>query len=142
MEKAIMATTESKRPRRNVDAVSQLATLPERVIVLETKVDNIEEKLDDVRSNIKDMHDCLDNTRDLLAEKLEQQNIEYRANSTKFYEHVDKLHAEDKEQHQRLATKVEELESFKSKWTYLVAGGIAAAGFVSGHLGDFIKLFH
>ena len=45
-------------------AAVALATVPERVSVLETKVDNIEEKLDDIKVDVKDMHDCLDRTRD------------------------------------------------------------------------------
>jgi tetrahydromethanopterin S-methyltransferase subunit B len=41
-------------------ARESLATVPERVSVLETKVDNIEEKIDDLKVDVKDMHDCLD----------------------------------------------------------------------------------
>jgi len=45
------------------EAIAQIAALPERVAVVETKVDNIEEKLDDIKIDVKEMHDCLDNTR-------------------------------------------------------------------------------
>lgn len=111
------------------EAVSQLATLPERVSVLETKVENISEKLVDLKSDVKEMHDCLDQTRDLLADKLEKMQDEYRANSSKFFDHVDKLHTEDQEAHKVLAGKVSELEKLKNKWTmYAMAALAFAAG--------------
>jgi len=54
------------------EAVAQLAMLPERVAIVETKVHAIEEKIDDLKCDVKDMHDCLDNTRDLLDKKLSE----------------------------------------------------------------------
>jgi len=93
------------------DAVAQLAALPERVAVVETKVDQIEEKLDELKVGVRDMHDCLDNTRDLLTEKLSQMS-----------------QASD-EQHQDLYQKINELEKVKSKVTmYLMVGLAFAAG--------------
>ena len=126
----------------NKEAVAQLAALPERVSVLETQVDNINEKLIDLKVDVKDMHDCLDQTRDLLAGKLEKMQDEYRANSSKYFDHADKLHAEDQESHAALDKKIKELEQFKNKWIYMTAGGIAVLGFMSGHataLSNFFK---
>jgi hypothetical protein len=37
-------------------------------------------------------------------------------------------------QHAELATKIKDLEGFRMKWTYLVLGGIAVLGWVSGHI--------
>jgi len=93
------------------EAVSQLATLPERVAVVETKVHQIEEKIDDLKIGVKDMHDCLDNTRDLLADKLKAMSEE----STK--------------QHDELAGKIKELQSVKDKW---VKYSLAAMAFAVG----------
>ena len=124
------------------EAVAQLAALPERVSVLETQVDNINEKLIDLKADVKDMHDCLDQTRDLLSDKLEKMQEEYRANSGKYFEHADKLHAEDQASHNALDKKIKELEAFKTKWIYMTAGGIAVLGFMSGHataLSNFFK---
>jgi tetrahydromethanopterin S-methyltransferase subunit B len=124
------------------EAVAQLAALPERVSVLETQVENVNEKLIDLKVDVKDMHDCLDQTRDLLAGKLEKMQDEYRANSSKYFEHADKLHAEDQESHAALDKKIKELEQFKTKWVYMTAGGIAVLGFMSGHataLSNFFK---
>jgi len=124
------------------EAVAQLAAIPERVSVLETQVDNINEKLIDLKVDVKDMHDCLDQTRDLLADKLEKMQEEYRNNSSKYFEHANKLHAEDQDSHAALDKKIKELEQFKTKWVYMTAGGIAVLGFMSGHataLSSFFK---
>jgi uncharacterized coiled-coil protein SlyX len=121
---------------------AQLVLLPERVSVLETQVENINEKLVDLKADVKEMHDCLDNTRDLLADKLEKMQDEYRINSSKYFEHADKLHAEDQMSHSALDKKIKDLEAFKTKWIYMTAGGIAVLGFMSGHataLSSFFK---
>ena len=93
------------------EAIAQLAALPERVAVVETKVDQIEEKLDELKVGVKDMHDCLDNTRDLLDKKL--------------CEMADQSNS----QHADLYQKIVDLEKVKSKITmYLMVGLAFAAG--------------
>ena len=109
------------------DAVPQLVTLPERVSVLETKVDNITEKVADLKVDVKDMHDCLDRTRDQLDGKLEIMLNEYRENRDKFYEHANNLHAEGTQQHNQLANKLNELEKQKHKFTLYIMMGLAFA---------------
>ena len=122
-----MSTTVTKKSR--TDATSQLADLPERVSVLETKVENINEKLIDLKADVKDLHDCLDNTRDLLADKLEKMQEEYRANSVRYFEHADKLHAEDVITHEKMGNRISELEKVKNKYTmYAMAVLAFAAG--------------
>ena len=96
---------------------AQLAVLPERVSVLETQVENISEKLIDLKADIKDVHDCLDNTREMLADKLEKMQEEYRVNSTKYFEHAEKLHAADGVIHDKMDTRLNNLEKVKSKYT-------------------------
>ena len=118
--------TATKKPRIS-EATSQLADLPERVSVLETKVENINEKLVDLKSDVKEMHDCLDQTRDLLADKLEKMQEEYRTNSSKYFEHADKLHAEDVETHGKLSERIGELEKVKNKYTMYAMVGLAFA---------------
>lgn len=93
------------------EAQAQLIALPERVAVVETKVDQIEEKLDDLKSDVKEMHDCLDQTRDLLAEKLAE--IATASNN----------------QHADLYNKISELEKIKSKVTMY---GMALLAFLAG----------
>ena len=109
------------------EAVAQLAALPERVSVLETKVENIDEKLIDLKSDVKEMHDCLDQTRDKLLAELEKMQDEYRSNSDKFFAHTDKLHAEDVATHNKLGSRIDELEKIKSKWTMYAMVGLAFA---------------
>lgn len=98
-------------------AQAQLAELPERVGILETKVENIKEKVGEVKDDIKEMHDCLDRTRDSVMGELDKMQCEYRANSQRFFEHADRLHAEDVETHGKLATRIGELEKLKNKYT-------------------------
>ncbi len=93
------------------EAVAQLAALPERVAVVETKVDQIEEKLDELKVGVRDMHDCLDNTRDLLTTRLKEMSDD--SNS----------------QHDELAAKINDLERVKNKYTmYAMAALAFAAG--------------
>ena len=103
-------------------ATSALATVPERVSVLETKVDNIEEKIDDLKVDVKDMHDCLDKTRDSIMDRL------------------DIMHKASNDQHDALAGKIKELEQFKTKWVYLSAGALAALGWITAHSETLIGL--
>jgi hypothetical protein len=122
------------------EAVAQLAAIPERVSVLETKVDtgfhqlyqlrdDVKDQITDLKADVKEMHDCLDITRDLLADKLEQMQVEYRANSGKYFEHADKLHAEDVMSHGKLSDRIGELEKVKNKITmYIMALLAFAAG--------------
>jgi chromosome segregation ATPase len=106
---------------------AQLVLLPERVSVLETKVENINEKLTDIKADVKEMHDCLDQTRDLLSDKLKEMQDEYRTNSGKFFEHADKLHAEDVETHKLLGSRISELEKVKNKYTMYAMIALAFA---------------
>jgi chaperonin cofactor prefoldin len=91
------------------EAVAQLTMLPERVAVVETKVNQIEDKLDELKVGVRDMHDCLDNTRDLLAEKLSE------------------MSAASDAQHSDLYNKINELEKIKSKVTMYAMVGLAFA---------------
>lgn len=100
-----------------------MATTLERLGIVETKVENIDGKVDDLKVNVKDMHDCLDRTRESLTETL----------ST--------MRSESSNQHDTLAAKITELEKFRFKWTYMVAGAIAMAGILSGHIEKFQDFF-
>jgi len=95
-----------------------MATVVERVGVLETKVQHIDEKIDDIKIDIKDMHDCLDNTRDTLAGTLAAMRTEATG------------------QHNELAAKISEIEKSKDK---LMLYGAIGAAFIAG-AGWFDKL--
>jgi hypothetical protein len=93
-----------------------MAVLQERVGVLETKVDGLNEKIDDIKSDVKANH------KDIK----DQLETMYEASCT---------------QHAELGKKMKELEGFKDKWTYVAFGGLAVAGWASGHMDAIIKIF-
>lgn len=88
-----------------------MATVVERVGVLETKVQHIDEKLDDLKVDVKDLHDCLDRTGDTLTKTLAEMRTESTA------------------QHNELAGKIKDLEKQKQK---LMTYGMVAMAFVAG----------
>ena len=99
-----------------------MPTVAERVSVVEVQITNLDEKLDEIKVDVKDMHDCLDRTGDELKLTLKE------------------MHDESCRQHNELAGKIGELEKFKTKWTYMIAGAIAVIGFASGHVSAITKL--
>jgi chromosome segregation ATPase len=117
-------------------AQSQLAELPERVGVVETKVEHLNEKMDDLKSDVKEMHDCLDQTRDTVLAQLDVMTGEYRTNAEKYYEHANKLNQQQTAQHEELAGKITELENLKGKGMIYGMGFLAflAGSGVAGHL--------
>jgi len=108
---------------------TQLASLPERMGIVETKVESLKEQIIDLKSDVKDLHDCLDNTRDAVLSQLDSMSNEYRANAEKYYNHANNLNQLQTEQHDELAAKIGELEKLKNKWTtYTMVALAFAAG--------------
>ena len=99
-----------------------MATTIERLGIVETKVENLNEKLDELKVDVKDMHDCLDQTRDSLIGKL------------------DEMYSASCNQHAELATKISDLEKWKQKWVYMLAGGAVVISWVSAHADTVLKL--
>lgn len=103
-----------------------MPTTAERLGVVETKVENLNEKLDVIKGDVKDMHDCLDRTRDDLTQKL------------------DTMYDASCSQHKALADEIGQLKKDKDRLVWLVGGGIAVLGWLSGHsekIADVIKAF-
>ncbi len=88
-----------------------MATVAERVGILETKVQHVDEKIDDLKVDVKDMHDCLDRTRDTLETTLSSMRTEATA------------------QHNELAAKISDIEKSKDK---LMLYGAIGAAFIAG----------
>jgi len=88
-----------------------MATVVERVGVLEIKVQHIDEKIDELKVDVKELHDCLDRTGDSLAKTL----ADMRDESTM--------------QHNELAGKISELEKQKQR---LMSYGIIGLAFIAG----------
>lgn len=118
-----------------------MATTVERLGIVETKVENLNEKVDNIKVDIREMHDCLDNTRDTVLAQLNVMTGEYRTNAAKYYEHADKLNAQQSAQHDELAGKIDELEKFKQKWIYMFSGGAVVITWVTTHLDSILAFF-
>jgi len=88
-----------------------MATVAERVGVVEVKVINLDEKLDDLKVDVKELHDCLDRTGDNLSKTLTDMRVEAT------------------EQHNQLAGKIKELEKSKDK---LMMYGMIGLAFIAG----------
>jgi len=101
-----------------------MATTVERIGIVETKVENLSEKMDDLKVDVKDMHDCLDKTRDSLIEKL------------------DEMYTASCDQHAELAKKISNLEQIRQKMMWMVAGAVAFAGILSGHMDKVLAFLH
>ena len=101
-----------------------MASTAERLGVVETKVENIGEKVDELKSEVKELHNCLDNTRDSLTEKLDTM---YNASCS---------------QHQALADELEKIKHEKDKVVWFVGGAIALLGWLSGHTDKVLSLFN
>ena len=101
-----------------------MAKVEERLGIVETKVENLSEKMDDLKVDVKDMHDCLDKTRDSLVEKL------------------DEMYTASCDQHAELAKKISNLEQIRQKMMWMVAGGVAFAGILSGHMDKVLAFLH
>lgn len=104
-----------------------MATVVERVGVLETKVQHIDEKIDDLKIDVKEMHDCLDRTGDDLKTQLKI------------------MHDDSCKQHNELAGKISDLEQTKKKFTMYAMVALAfAAGagwFDKIHFAQLVKFF-
>ena len=99
-----------------------MATAVERIGIVETKVENLNEKLDDLKVDVKDMHDCLDQTRDMLAEQLKCMSESSSA------------------QHAEMAKKIAAMEKLKDKWTYATMGGVVVIGWLSAHTDQILTI--
>ncbi len=103
-----------------------MPTTAERLGIVETKVENLNEKLDEIKGEVKEMHDCLDRTRDDLTTKL------------------DTMYNASCDQHKALAQELDQIKKDKDRLVWLVGGGIAVLGWLSGHsdkIADIIKTF-
>lgn len=100
-----------------------MASTAERLGIVETKVENLSDKVDELKIDVKDVHDCLDRTRDGIMEQLRT------------------MHDDSCSQHETLAGKIKDLEQFRQKTTYMIAGAIAAAGIFSGHIDKILAFF-
>jgi SMC interacting uncharacterized protein involved in chromosome segregation len=105
-----------------------MATTVERLGIVETKVANLDEKIDEIKVDVNQLGTGINSRLDQM----------YDASCTQHAELAKSI----KSTHTELDAKISELQQFKQKWMYLVLGGIAVLGFVSGHFETLIKIFH
>ena len=105
-----------------------MATTVERLGIVETKVTNLDEKIDEIKVDVNQLGTGINSRLDQM----------YDASCTQHAELAKSI----KNTHTELDAKISELQQFKQKWMYLVLGGIAVLGFVSGHFETLIKIFH
>lgn len=99
-----------------------MANTTERLGIVETKVENLNEKMDNLKVDVRDMHDCLDQTKDSLLDKL------------------DHMYSASCNQHEQLATKISDLEKWKQKWLYMIAGGAVVLSWASANADTVLQL--
>ena len=104
-----------------------MATTVERLGIVETKVSNLDEKIDEIKVDVNQLGSGINSRLDQM----------YDASCTQHAELAKSI----KSTHTELDAKISELQQFKQKWMYLVLGGIAVLGFVSGHFETLIKIF-
>ena len=105
-----------------------MPTVAERVSVVEVQIANLDEKLDEVKIDVNQMGTG-------ITQRLDQM---YAASCTQHAELAESI----KSTHSELNAKISELQQFKQKWVYMVLGGVAVLGFVSGHFTTFTKIFN
>jgi SMC interacting uncharacterized protein involved in chromosome segregation len=105
-----------------------MATTVERLGIVETKVANLDEKIDEIKVDVNQLGTGINSRLDQM----------YDASCTQHAELAKSV----KSTHTELDAKISELQQFKQKWMYLILGGIAVLGFVSGHFEALVKIFH
>lgn len=105
-----------------------MPTVAERVSVVEVKITNLDEKIDDIKTDVSSLGEGINHRLDTMYDASCNQHSE--------------LAKSIKTTHQELDTKIAELQQFKQKWMYMILGGIAVLGFVSGHFDTIVKMFH
>jgi SMC interacting uncharacterized protein involved in chromosome segregation len=105
-----------------------MATTAERLGIVETKVVNLDEEIDEIKVDVNQLGAGINSRLDHM----------YDASCTQHAELAKSI----KSTHTELDAKISELQHFKQKWMYLILGGIAVLGFVSGHFEALVKIFH
>jgi uncharacterized coiled-coil DUF342 family protein len=117
-----------------------MATIEERVGVVETKVEFLGEKIDDLKGDVKAVHESIERVNDDMDKKLDKMLDTYKTNRDEYYDRIEEGKEEAKKANNKVIEKLDNLENFKNKWVYLITGGAIVIGFVAGHLNDIVKV--
>jgi len=94
-----------------------MATIPERIAVVETKVDSLKEGIDDLKHCLDDSH-------------------------TKMMKQLDDYREENARDHAKVMKQLDELMLFKNKGMWLGGAILTLLSLVFGHLETIIRYFH
>ena len=117
-----------------------MATIEERVGVVETKVTYLGEKIDDLKQDVKSVHDAVESISDDMDQKLDKMLDIYNVNRDTYYERLEENKEEAKKANTKVLEKLDNLENFKNRWVYLITGAAIVIGFVAGHLNDIVRI--
>ena len=117
-----------------------MATIEERVGVVETKVEFLGEKIDDLKQDVKSVHDAVESISDDMDQKLDKMLDIYNVNRDTYYEKLEENKEEAKKANTKVLEKLDNLEDFKNRWVYLITGAAIVIGFVMGHLSDIVRV--
>ena len=117
-----------------------MATIEERVGVVETKVTYLGEKIDDLKQDVKSVHDAVESISDDMDQKLDKMLDIYNVNRDTYYEKLEENKEEAKKANTKVLEKLDNLEDFKNRWVYLITGAAIVIGFVMGHLSDIVRV--
>ena len=117
-----------------------MATIEERVGVVETKVTYLGEKIDDLKQDVKSVHDAVESISDDMDKKLDKMLDIYNVNRDTYYEKLEENKEEAKKANTKVLEKLDNLEDFKNRWVYLITGAAIVIGFVMGHLSEIVRV--
>jgi len=92
-----------------------MATQPERIIVLETKLEVVEDKISDLKVCLTESHN-------------------------KLIDQLDHVREENTREHAKVMKQLDDLMQFKNKWVWLGGGILTVLSLVFGHLETIIKI--
>lgn len=117
-----------------------MATIEERVGVVETKVEFLGEKIDDLKTDVKNVHGAINQISDDMDKKLDKMLDTYKTNRDDYYERLEENKEQAKNDNSKVLEKLNNLENFKNKWAYIITGAAVVLGFVAGHLNDIVRI--
>jgi len=117
-----------------------MATIEERVGVVETKVEFLGGKIDDLKQDVKSVHDAVESISDDMDQKLDKMLDIYNINRDTYYEKLEENKEEAKKANTKVLEKLDNLEDFKNRWVYLITGAAIVIGFVMGHLSEIVRV--
>lgn len=100
----------------------------ERIAKLETQVEGVKEDVKDLKGDVKEVHSRITTGNREVMDRLDHK--------------IDELAKSDKEQHDGLYAKMEEISGrvgILERWRWMIVGGAILMGYLIGHIEFFSK---